>query len=78
MFASVEVADENLPIPEDERNKIFSRFYRGDNSRNIEGIGIGLYLAREIAVRQGGYMNLKASDKGNIFSFVLYSKSSIM
>lgn len=76
MFASVEVADENPPIPEDERSKIFLRFYRGNNSRNIEGIGIGLYLSREIAVRQGGYMNLKASDKGNVFSFVLYSKSS--
>lgn len=76
MFASVEVADENPPIPEDERSKIFLRFYRGNNSRNIEGIGIGLYLSREIAVRQGGYMNLKTSDKGNVFSFVLYSKSS--
>lgn len=78
MFASVEVADENTPIPEEERNKIFSRFYRGNNSKNIEGIGIGLYLSREIAVRQGGYMNLKASDKGNVFSFVLYSKPSKM
>lgn len=76
MFASVEVADENPPISEDERSKIFLRFYRGNNSRNIEGIGIGLYLSREIAVRQGGYMNLKTSDKGNVFSFVLYSKSS--
>lgn len=71
MFASVEVSDENAPIPEDEQNRIFTRFYRGRNSRNSEGIGIGLYLSREIAVKQGGYMNLRVSDKGNKFSIVL-------
>lgn len=71
MFASVEVADENSPIPEEERSKIFSRFYRGSNSRNTEGIGVGLYLVREITVKQGGYMNLKTSAKGNAFSIVL-------
>ena len=71
MFASVEVTDKNPPIPENERNKIFSRFYRGMNSRNFEGIGIGLYLAREITVKQGGYMNLKSDNSGNTFSIVL-------
>ena len=71
MFASVEVTDKNPPIPENERNKIFSRFYRGMNSRNFEGIGIGLYLAREITVKQGGYMNLKTDNSGNTFSIVL-------
>lgn len=71
MFAAVEVSDENAPIPENEQNKIFSRFYRGQNSRNSEGIGIGLYLSREIAVKQGGYMNLRVTDKGNKFSIVL-------
>lgn len=71
MFASVEVADGNDPIPENEQSRIFSRFYRGSNSIKSEGIGIGLYLSREIAVKQGGYMNLKVSDKGNKFSIVL-------
>lgn len=72
MFAAVEVTDENVPIPEEEKNKIFSRFYRGINSRNQEGIGIGLYLSREIVVKQGGYMNLKTTAKGNTFSIVLH------
>lgn len=71
MFAAVEVADENAPIPEEEQSKIFSRFYRGSSGRGIEGIGIGLYLSRKIAVEQGGYMKLKVSDKGNEFSIVL-------
>lgn len=73
MFVSVEVIDENNPISYEERNKIFSRFYRGNNSSNIEGIGIGLYLSRQIILKQGGYMNLKSSAKGNTFSMVLHN-----
>lgn len=70
-FAEVSVEDENGPIPEGERTKIFTRFYRGENSRNQEGIGVGLYLSREIAVRQGGYMNLRTTEKGNVFCIVV-------
>lgn len=72
MFAEISVEDENGMIPETERSKIFMRFYRGTNSRNREGVGVGLYLTRQIAVKQGGYVNLKASKKGNIFSVFLY------
>lgn len=72
MFVEVSVEDENGAIPREEQNKIFSRFYRGKNSRNREGVGVGLYLTREIAVKQGGYLHLKTTGKGNIFSLVLY------
>ena len=71
LFAEVSVKDENVPIPEEESSKIFTRFYRGKNSRAEEGIGIGLYLSREIVLKQGGYMKLKTSEKGNVFSLVL-------
>ncbi len=71
MFAVVAVADMAAHIPEAEKNKVFARFYRGRNSRNTEGIGVGLYLAREIIVLQGGYMNLSAWDKGNVFAVFL-------
>ncbi len=72
MFAEVSVEDENGTIPESERTKIFTRFYRGKNSYRQEGIGVGLYLSREIAVKQGGYINLKPTGKGNIFSLLLF------
>ena len=71
MFAEISVEDENGPIPEGERAKVFARFYRGANSRNREGIGVGLYLSREIAVKQGGYTNLKTTEMGNIFCILL-------
>lgn len=71
MFAAVCVSDENKPIDEDERNMIFKRFYRGKNSGMCGGIGIGLYLSREIISRQGGYIKLKSCERGNTFSIVL-------
>lgn len=71
MFVSIEVSDKNQMIPESEQARIFQRFYRGKNSTNTEGIGVGLYLTREIAIRQGGYMNLRATETGNTFSIFL-------
>lgn len=71
LFSFVEVRDENPPLPETERAQIFTRFYRGGNSAGKEGIGVGLYLAREITVRQGGYMKLQCTEGGNVFSIVL-------
>lgn len=59
LFVCVSVADEGGGIPEEERARIFDRFYRGRYARQEEGIGVGLYLAREIISAQGGY--IKAS-----------------
>lgn len=72
IFAEVSVRDENDVIPYEERNNVFMRFYRGKNSSRQEGLGIGLYLSREIIVKQGGYTTLRSSGSGNIFSIMLY------
>lgn len=71
LFAEISVEDQNGSIPEEEKNRIFRRFYRGENSEGKEGIGLGLYLTREIALRQGGYVSVKATEQGNIFSIYL-------
>ena len=71
LFAEISVEDQNGSIPEEEKNRIFQRFYRGENSEGKEGIGLGLYLTREIALRQGGYVSVKATEQGNIFSIYL-------
>lgn len=72
MFAQISVEDENGVIPVEEQTRIFKRFYRGENSRGKEGIGVGLYLTRQITVRQGGYIKLNTTEKGNIFCMLLY------
>ena len=71
MFVSIEISDSGEPISDAEKNQIFQRFYRGENSRGKEGIGVGLYLSRELVVKQGGYMNLKSTPDGNTFVICL-------
>ena len=71
-FCRVDVTDSGPGIPEGEHGEIFNRFYRGARTRTAEGLGLGLYLAREILTLQGGYIKVSsASGKGSTFSLYL-------
>ena len=80
MFLCISIEDEGIGIPEEERAKVFGRFYRGRNVMGEEGIGIGLYLARQIVSAQGGYIKIspgKTKTKeypGTIFQIYLPTK----
>lgn len=67
----IAVKDENEIIPEQERTRLFERFYRGKNAGQKEGVGIGLYLAREIIEKQGGYVSVREWGRGNQFTIVM-------
>ncbi len=72
MFCRVDVSDTGPGIPETEQAKIFRRFYRRSENSQIQGVGIGLYLARQIAERQGGYIKLSSrAGEGSTFSLYL-------
>lgn len=71
MFVEILVKDHNPPIEKEEQHLIFKRFYRGKQQHEKEGIGVGLYLAKEIVEKQGGYMRLQVKETGNVFSIVL-------
>lgn len=72
MYVKIDIANTGKGIPERNQGKIFQRFYRGDDKHDIEGIGIGLYLAREIITKQGGYITVKSElDKETMFSIFL-------
>ncbi|MGN0361806.1 MAG: sensor histidine kinase [Bilifractor sp.] len=72
MFVCIEVQDTGCGIPEKEVSKIFSRFYRGAGHAAEEGVGIGLYLARQIISEENGYIRVSsAPGQGSIFSIFL-------
>ncbi|POZ56466.1 HAMP domain-containing sensor histidine kinase [Lysinibacillus sp. FSL M8-0337] len=76
LFCRIDVADTGLGISEDETAKIFSRFYRSQEVTDKEGVGLGLYLAREIITAQGGYIKVKSRmGTGSVFSVFLPIKN---
>lgn len=70
-FCRIDVTDSGPGIPEKEQGEIFNRFYRSARTRTAEGLGLGLYLAREILSLQGGYIKV-SSVPGNGSTFSLY------
>jgi two-component system sensor histidine kinase KdpD len=61
----VRVVSTGNPIPATERNRIFERFYRGiDGRRSGPGSGLGLFVARKIALALGGSIDLDDDDPG--------------
>lgn len=72
LFARIDIEDNGIGIPDYELSDIFKRFYRGADTKNIHGVGIGLYLARKIIMEQGGYMKVSSErGEGSIFSIFI-------
>lgn len=59
-YTEITVKDTGRGIPESRHAAVFRRFYREPEVHNIDGIGIGLYLSREIISRQGGYIKVSS------------------
>lgn len=72
MFCCIRISDTGIGISEEELPRIFSRFHRSPNVHNTEGIGIGLYLSREIISREDGYIKVDSTPgKGSVFHIYL-------
>ena len=72
MYVKLDVADTGKGIPESRQAAIFRRFYREEEVHDQPGVGIGLYLAREIVTRQGGYIKVASEvGRGSTFSVFL-------
>lgn len=72
MFVRIDVADTGMGIGEEEQSKIFTRFYRSERNAQEDGVGVGLYLTREILRNEGGYIKVQSEPgKGSVFSVFL-------
>lgn len=74
----VSVANASPGIPAGDESKLFERFYRADtaHSRQVEGVGLGLSLSREIARAHGGDITFKAATESSV-EFILTLPSSL-
>ena len=64
----ISIEDDGKGIPKNKRKLAFKPFHRLDNSRNqnIEGVGLGLSIARDIAQNHGGSLKLYDSSMGGV------------
>ena len=71
-YLRIDVADTGIGIAREDISQIFSRFYRSPQTASLPGVGIGLYLAREILQAQKGYITVSSEKgKGSLFSVYL-------
>lgn len=78
MFVRIDIDDTGIGISEEDSARIFGRFYRAPAVREEKGVGIGLYLAREILSREGGYIKVSSElQKGSRFSVFLSKQQNL-
>ena len=72
LFCRIDVTDTGIGLTEDESARVFERFYRAPAAHDAPGVGLGLYLAREIAAANGGYIKVSSRPgAGSTFSLFL-------
>lgn len=73
-FVQVEVADTGLGISEEDQEKLFTSFYRvrTDETAEIGGTGLGLFIVKSLVELMGGRATLRsAAGEGSVFGFTL-------
>lgn len=72
IFTKLSIRDTGKGIAQERQAQIFTRFYREPEVHEKEGVGIGLYLAREIIELQNGYIEVRSElGKGSEFQIYL-------
>ncbi|WP_158623258.1 ATP-binding protein [Corallococcus sp. CA053C] len=75
-FVRLEVRDEGPGVPEAQRESIFDRFDRGIASRNAGGLGLGLFISKQIVVAHGGRISVEEGPEGGASFVVLLPRDA--
>jgi signal transduction histidine kinase len=69
------IKDTGVGIPQDEQERIFSKFYRGTNVIKLQtdGSGLGLFIVKNIIERHDGTVTFDSTEKGTTFTIILPS-----
>jgi len=72
----ISIHDAGTGIPEDQLEAVFAPFYRLDQSRSRHtgGVGLGLSIARDIALKMGGSLSLKNATEGGLIATLVLPK----
>ena len=73
-FAEVSISDTGIGIPQEERGKVFSKFFKAGNAVKVDsaGAGLGLFIASRIISDHGGQLRFSPNfPQGSIFSFAI-------
>lgn len=71
-FVRIDIQDKGRGIRAEELPLVFARFWRSPDSAQDEGVGVGLFLSREIIAACGGYIKLSSQlGAGALFSVFL-------
>lgn len=73
-YLKIDVRDTGIGIPPEQINLLFTKFFRADNALHMQtsGSGLGLYLAKNVAMRHGGELRVESKEgAGSTFSLLL-------
>jgi signal transduction histidine kinase len=62
--AEVVVQDQGIGVPQEHRAHLFERFYQAHGATHQSGLGLGLYISREIVLRHEGAIRAEFPEEG--------------